>query len=397
MSERIIYAISDNHINKSSFDSPKWEFTRKNLLNVFETIKKDLKKKNKNILVFGWDTFDKFEATNDFKKWEYWLASILTSYFMGTNLKIIMIVWNHDCNNVSEFTALSGFNKYNSDFSWIEFILSETELENKEIEGINFTLAPFPFLHKHRKKWEYLEILNNQENKQILLSHFIVDWTPASNHEGFSYRNVHSTHNELANIGYKYILLWDNHTPYKMENIISIWSSEQHSFSEEWEEKSIVKINFDKDEFSRIKIEEASTKKQTLNFIFKEDKTIEEIISNEISWKDLKEKDIRVRLSVPYNLQNEIGNIRKLLHSIKKEAISYKEEIEISEKTELKKLDEIWTQELLNEDSLVSEYSKKIFNTSDEKFHLEILKRKDIILNKKDFVLEEIFERMNKL
>lgn len=401
MKQNVLYVISDNHINRSKFDSEKGVFTQKNLKNVLETIKKDLDKNKKNFLLFGGDTFDKFDSTNDFRKWELWFAETLTTTFVETNIEILMITGNHDCNNVSSYTALSGFNKYKSDLG-VKFVLEEQGLSNYESNWLNFTLASFPFLHNNRVKGKYLEILNEQKKKNILLSHFIIDGTPASNHEGFSYRNVHSTHEEVENLWYDLVLLWDNHTHYKRNNIISIGSSEQVSFAEEWEQKFILKISFEENNkdynMEKILIEEASNQKITLVLDFtKNIEELKKIIENEIKEKHCEgSKDVRVKIKISYEHQDKISLIRKILKEIKEKTVSYQEEIEITDKTSIQDLDEIELSELLNEDNLVSQYSKKIFQTNDEKFHQEILKRKDGIIWKKEIVLEKIYSKMNK-
>lgn len=421
LENNFLYVLSDNHINRNKFDSEKWEFTKENIEESFwiiiDDMKKTLKKnkKSKFFLLFWWDTFDKFESTSDFKKWEFWFVDSLKNFFWKEKIEIIIITWNHDCNNVSEYTAISWFNKYWTEI-WSKLICEENELVNYSTGDIDFILAPFPFLHKNRKNWDYLKLIsklkkkNNWEKFQLLLSHFIIDWIKSWKHWWLSYRNVHSNQKELENLWFNLILLWDNHVHYDENWIISIWSSEQVSFSEEWDQKHILKISFNKEKeyfIDYLILNEASNKKKTLYISTKEiwnleNKELENEISNIISLElkkkwDLNKKDIRVRIEIKYEHQDKISFIRKLLSEIKKNSISYFEEFEILDKADLNQLDEINISELTNEELLVKQYSKKIFLTNDEKFHNWILDRKDLIHWKKDLILEKIYSQMNKL
>lgn len=420
LQDNLIYVLSDNHINRSKFDSEKWEFTRKNLNEAFSLIvedfkKKENKKKNK-FLLFWWDLFDKFESTTDFKKWEYWFVDSLKKYFLEEDIKILMITWNHDCNNVSDFTAISWFNKYSSWF-WENLICIENDFSVLETENINFFLCPFPFLHKNRKNWFYLKKIKSKlneyewnEKKNILLSHFIVDWIQSSAHGWLSYRNVHSTENELKKLWFDLILLWDNHVHYVHDNIISIWSSEQVSFSEENFDKFILKIEFDKNwEFifnNELELEEASKKKLTVTIDTKdfnqdefEEKTKEKVeeYENEIEKRKIK-LDIRVNIIIRSEFQDKIYFIRSLLWKIKEESISYVENYNILQWRSDQDLDDLEVKDLMNEDNLIKNTLKQKFWFEDEQYFNMILDKKDLISWwKKDLIIESIFSKLNKL
>lgn len=416
LNKNILYVLSDNHINRSKFESEKWEFTRKNLKEAFEKIDEDLDKTKNNFLIFGWDLFDKFESTNDFRKWEFWFVNLLKESFQWEKIKIIFITWNHDCNNVSEYTALSWFNEYWT--LWFEDLnVIENDLISISNDDLDIICAPFPFLHENRRKWKWRtqisklkEKLNENWKFKIMLSHFIVDWVQSWKHWGLSYRNVHSNEKELVEMWFDLILLWDNHIHYDENKIISIWSSEQVSFSEEWDEKHILKISFKEDKEKEYKVEkiileEASKKKITITIDVSElndenfDEELEKIFNDREKdhFSTNFKRDTRVKVNLNNEQQDKITKIRSYLHKIKNNSISYQEDFSIWEKKDVRTVDELDLKDLLNEDNLITEYYKKFWWTKDESFQNWLLDRKNRLnWDKKEFILEKIFSEMNK-
>lgn len=403
----MLYNFSDTHINKNLFKSKRWWFTRQNLINVLDMIVEHIKetKEKWNVISIAWDLFH--DRIKDFRQWELWLAETLVKYSkeiseIDDEFEFILIPWNHDAWNVLwENTTLTWFNNYDSR----RIRVIDNELTNVEKKDFNLIFAPFPFLHKFRKRWEYKEKLKkfiesiDNWKKKILISHFIITWTNASNHWWFTSRNIFSTNEELESLWLDMILLWDNHSPYDEWMISSIWSIEQTTFNEEWEEKSILVINSDLKR-QRVILNnqtmltydiDCSNNEMTIN-------ELEDFIKKEESIlnKKCENKNLRLRISLKQDdseSANRIKIISDWLWKLKEKTLSYKEHFKFTdEKSEVvfddNFLDDFWNEEKL----LKSTLEKKHWKLSEKEFIRYLEKSKWLM--KVDKVLDKTIEEI---
>ena len=314
----MLYFISDLHINANEFESKRWEFTRRNLLITLNSIKSSLEW-NFNALIIAWDIYH--DRTKDFRKYELWFAEELIQFSKSCKekdkeFKVFIITWNHDCSNTLwENTAISWFVKY-----WTNLVETiESNLQTIKHWEFDITFAPFPFLHQYRKKWEYLEFIKEEaktlkSKKKILVSHFIINWNTASNHWWFTSRNVFVTDKELRNLWYDYVVLWDNHSHYIDNWIISVWSLEQVSFNEEWEEKFLVWIN------DKLEAEVFWLQNKTMSTIFLEfnsDADVKTELKEKLKWLETKDKNLRLKIVLKEEDENSASKMKIIEETIK--------------------------------------------------------------------------------
>ena len=393
------YLISDLHINRNNFDSKRWEFTRRNLIEVLEYISWDITWENNSIIIW-WDVFN--DRIKDFRNWELWFAETIVKYSISISekdkwFKVFIISWNHDAWNVLwENTALSWFEKYDS--KRIEVI--DNDLKTIKHWEINFVFAPFPFLHANRKKWKYQNILKEEVNsikwKKVLISHFIITGSNWSNHNWTTTRNVFSTDKELLDLWFDYIILWDNHSPQDNDKIISIWSLEQTTFNEEWEEKSILLLT-DKLTTSRVPLDNKTMYTFDVECMPHED-NLEKFIEEqyEILKKSSVNKNLRLRITLKEE-DSESANKIKMIHDsfdrLRDNVLSYKFSVTFIDKKNKVILDDNFLEDFWNEEKMLkSILQKRHVNLKDSEIRIYLDASKNLM--SVDKTVEDIIENI---